>query len=201
MERGAILRILKERKAVSTLAIMFTLALGILIGTLISRGVGAAQKQTKASDAQEIELPSPSQLSSGFSKIAKEVAPAVVNINTESTVKPAAQFRRRGPQGQQQQQQGPGGGGGGQDPFEDFFQKFFDFGPQGQGGAPQQDFKQKSLGSGVVVDKNGYILTNDHVSNKADKIKVKILNDPKLYDAKVVGFDKETDLAVIKIES
>jgi len=182
---------------------MFTLALGILIGTLISRGVGAAQKQSRASDAQELELPSPAQLSSGFSKIAKEVAPAVVNINTESTVKPAAQFRRRTPQGGPQQQ-GPGGGGSGQDPFEDFFQKFFDFGPQGQGGqggAPQQDLKQKSLGSGVVVDKNGYILTNDHVINKADKIKVKILNDPKLYDAKVVGFDKETDLAVIKIEA
>ncbi len=195
MNRGDFLQMIKERKAVSTVAILFTLALGILIGTLISRGVRAAQKQSKSSDAQEIEIPAPTQLSSAFSKITKDIAPAVVNINTESTVKPQTQYHRRTPQGPGGGGQGPGGG---QDPFEDFFQKFFDFGPQG---GQQQEFRQKSLGSGVIVDKNGYILTNDHVINKADKIKVKILNDPKLYDAKVVGFDKETDLAVIKIES
>ncbi|MBI2815844.1 MAG: Do family serine endopeptidase [Acidobacteria bacterium] len=189
MNRRDFLRIVKERKGVSTLAILFTLVLGILIGTLISRGVRAAQKQLKVSEAQELDLPAPAQLSSAFSKITKDIAPAVVNINTESTVRPHIQ--RRGPQ-----PQGPGGGGR-QDPFEDFFQRFFDFGPQG----PQQEFRQRSLGSGVVVDKNGYILTNDHVVNKADKIKVKILNDPKLYDAKVVGSDRETDLAVIKIDS
>jgi len=191
MKTGDFLHTVKERKAVSTLAILFTLALGILIGTLVSRGVRAAQKQTKASDAQELEIPAPIQLSSTFSKISKAIAPAVVNINTESTVKPQTQFHRRAPQGQ------GGGQGGGEDPFEDFFQRFFEFGPQGQ----EQEFKQKSLGSGVIVDRNGYILTNDHVINKADKIKVKILDDPKLYDARVVGFDKETDLAVIKIDS
>ncbi len=186
MRGNDFLQAIKERKAASTLAILFTLVIGILIGTLISRGVRAAQKQSKSSEAQELTIPSPTQLSSTFSKIAKEIGPAVVNINTESTVKPQGQMRRRAPQG---------GGGGGDDPFQDFFQRFFDFGP-GQ----QQEFRQKSLGSGVVVDKNGYILTNQHVVNKADKIKVKILDDPKLYDAKVVGEDQDTDLAVIKID-
>jgi serine protease Do len=192
MNRGDVLHMIKERKAVSTAAILFTLTLGILIGTLISRGVRAAQKQGKATDAQELQIPAPTQLSSIFSKITKEVSPSVVNINTESTVRPQSQFRGRTPQG-------PGGQGpGGQDPFGEFFQRFFDqFG--GQGGPPQE-FRQKSLGSGVIVDKNGYILTNEHVIGKADKIKVKILDDPKLYDAKVVGADKETDLAVIKVD-
>ena len=138
---------MQQRKVISTLAVLLTLAIGILIGTLISRGVRAAQRQAKATDAQTLDLPSPVQLSTVFSKISKEVAPAVVNINTESSVRPQAQAqpRRRNPQGEQQ------------DPFGNFFDRFFDFGPFGQ---QQPELKQRSLGSGVVVDKNGYILTN-----------------------------------------
>ena len=182
-KRKFFVQFLKDRKAVSTLAILFTLSIGILIGTLISRGVGAAQQQSKASEARQIELPSPSQLSTIFSEISDKVAPSVVNINTESTVR--ARSRR------------PQGSPGEPDPF-DFFEKFFDFGPFGQ---QQPEFKQRSLGSGVVVDEKGYILTNHHVVNRADKIKVKLLDDPKLYDAKIVGSDSETDMAVIKIEA
>ena len=179
-------RTLKERRALSTLAVLFTLAIGILIGTLISRGVRAAQ-QAKSTDAQQIELPAPVQLSTIFTKISKEVAPAVVNINTESTMRPTS-GRPRG-----------GGGQGPQstDPF-DLFDRFFNQGPFG--GEPP-DLKQRSLGSGMMVDPKGYILTNNHVVSRADKIKVKIQDDPKLYDAKVVGADTETDLAVIKIDS
>jgi serine protease Do len=83
------------------------------------------------------------------------------------------------------------------DPF-DLFERFFDQGPFGM---EPPDLKQRSLGSGVVVDAKGYILTNNHVVSKATKIKVKILDDPTLYDAKVIGADEETDLAVIKIEA
>ncbi|MBI4464531.1 MAG: Do family serine endopeptidase [Acidobacteria bacterium] len=183
-KRESLVRFFRDRKAVSTLAILLTLAIGILIGTLITRGVGAAQKQLKASDAKQIELPSPVELSTAFTQIAKEVAPSVVNINTESTVRPRVRQRQSPP--------GPG-----TDPF-DFFERFFDFGPFGQ---QQPEFKQRSLGSGVVIDEKGYILTNHHVVNRADKIKVKMLDDPKLYDAKVVGSDQETDMAVIKIEA
>ncbi|MBI4460666.1 MAG: Do family serine endopeptidase [Acidobacteria bacterium] len=176
----------RTRKAVSLAAILATLTIGILFGTLISRGVRASQ--AKASGAQAIELPSPMTLSTTFGKIAKEIAPAVVNINTESSIRPVSRFR----------QMPPGGGQGQQDPFSEFFERFFQFGPQGQE-AP--DLKQRSLGSGVIVDKNGFILTNGHVVNRASKIKVKLLDDPKLYDAKVVGIDRDTDLAVIKIEA
>ena len=173
---------IKERKAVSTLAVLFTLTVGILIGTLISRGVRAARQQSQVSDAQQVELPAPVQLSSIFNTISKEIAPAVVNINTESTVQSRS---RRNPQGQQ-------------DPFGDFFRRFFDFGPQGE---PQREFRQRSLGSGVIIDPKGYILTNNHVVSRADKIKVKMLDDEELYDAKIIGSDSETDIAVIKIEA
>ncbi|OFW00081.1 MAG: peptidase S1, partial [Acidobacteria bacterium RIFCSPLOWO2_12_FULL_54_10] len=177
-----------------------TLSIGILIGTLISRGVGASQNEAKGTDAKQIVLPSPQDLSTTFSKISKVVAPAVVNINTESTVRTISQ-RQRTPQGplnpQGPQRQGPQGQ---QDPFGDFFDRFFQMDPYGQG-QEDPDIKQRSLGSGVMIDPNGYILTNEHVVSRADKIKVKILDDPKLYDARVIGMDKETDLAVIKIES
>ncbi|PYX69025.1 MAG: peptidase S1, partial [Acidobacteria bacterium] len=87
--------------------------------------------------------------------------------------------------------------------FEDFFDRFFG-GPGGQGG-PGGDggsIRERSLGSGVIVDPKGYIVTNRHVVEKADRIRVRLQDDPPtvLHDAKVVGTDQETDLAVIKID-
>jgi serine protease Do len=84
---------------------------------------------------------------------------------------------------------------GNQGPFGDFFERFF--------GSPDmpENFTQRSLGSGVIIDPEGYILTNNHVVGRADKIQVKMQNDPKSYDATVIGSDEETDLAVIKIEA
>ena len=184
MERQ-VLRSLKERRALSTLVIVFTLSIGILIGTLVSRGVRAAQ-QGKAFDAQLLDVPSPVQLSTVFTKISKELSPSVVNINTESTMRAGTRQRMTPPQGQ------------GTDPF-DLFERFFDRG--GPMGIDPPELKQRSLGSGILIDPKGYILTNNHVVSRADKIKVKMLDDPKLYDAKVVGSDSETDLAVIKIEA
>ena len=63
--------------------------------------------------------------------------------------------------------------------------------------------RERSLGSGVIVDSKGYIVTNNHVVEKADRIRVKLMDDPATvtYDATVVGVDKETDLAVIKIDA
>src|SRR5436309_13961236 len=95
--------------------------------------------------------------------------------------------------------------GGGQNPgedenspFGDFFDKFF--GGQGGNGAP---IRERSLGSGVIVDSKGFIVTNRHVVEKADRIRVRLQDDPPgvLHDAKVIGADQETDLAVIKIDS
>jgi serine protease Do len=181
---GRILQAVAKRRGLSTLAILFTLGIGILIGTLVSRGVRAAQEQGKANDAAQIELPNPRDLSTVFSRISDEVSPAVVNINTESSVRASGQRRGQPPEGA--------------DPF-DLFDRFFNFGPFG--GIEPPDLKQRSLGSGVLIDHKGYILTNQHVVSRADRIKVKLLDDPKLYDAKVVGTDNETDLAVIKIDA
>src|SRR6185503_10796580 len=93
-------RSFRERRVLSSLAILFTLAIGILIGTLISRGVRAAQ--SKGTDAAQIEIPAPQQLSTIFSKITKDVSPAVVNINTESSMRSGGSSRQRGGGGGQQ---------------------------------------------------------------------------------------------------
>jgi len=86
-----------------------------------------------------------------------------------------------------------GGPLGPQDPFKDFFERFF-------GDQIPRDFRQQSLGSGFVIDKDGFILTNNHVVENTEEIKVK-LADKREYDAKIVGRDTKTDLALIRIES
>jgi serine protease Do len=190
---------LKSHRWVYSFSIVSTLALGILIGTVVSSGVKGKEGQ-KSSDATPLTVPAPQQLSNAFSQIAKQLGPSVVNINTESTIK--TPHRRRGEQQQSPDDDdnaGPGGGGGGMD---DFFNRFFG-GPGGQGG-PGGDgsIRERSLGSGVVVDAKGYIITNRHVIEKADRIRVRLQDDPPgvQHDAKLIGEDSETDLAVIKIE-
>ena len=175
---------LRRRKWVSLALVSLTLILGIAIGTIVTRTVGALDRSV-APGASPLSIQSPAQLSSAFVQISKAVRPTVVNINTSATVKQPTPRRRRSPRERERQ-----------DPFEEFFERFFE-GPSGPGGGVQQ----RSLGSGIVVDRNGYILTNRHVVERADRIQVKLFNDPKQYKAKVIGSDKETDLAVIKIDS
>ena len=171
----------KDNRPASVLVILLALTVGILIGTIVSSGVRGQEK--KSSDATPLTVPAPRQLSSQFSRIAKDLEPAVVNINTESTIKPT--MRRRGGQGEDED-----------NPFGDFFDKFFG-GPDNSG-----PIKERSLGSGVLVDGKGYIVTNRHVVEKADRIRVRLQDDPPgvQHDAKVIGTDQETDLAVIKID-
>jgi serine protease Do len=178
---------LKANRPAYTLTILATLAVGILIGTVISKGVKGQESKKSSEAPTPLTVPSPQQLSSQFSLIAKQLEPSVVNINTESTIK--SPHRHRGVPDQ--------GGGDDQNPFDDFFDRFFG-GPQQQG-----PIREHSLGSGVVVDPKGYIVTNRHVVEKADRIRVRLQDDPPqmLRDAKVVGTDQETDLAVIKIET
>ena len=193
---------LKKNRFASTLVILATLTLGILIGTVVSAGVKGKEKNPSA-DATPLQVPSPVKMSNQFSQIARQMEPSVVNINTESTIK--------NPHGRRGMQQGPeeGPGGGDEDnPFQDFFDRFFG-GQPGQGGQGGQDgggmgdMRERSLGSGVIVDPKGYIVTNNHVVEKADRIRVKLMDDPATvtYDATVVGVDRETDLAVIKIDA
>jgi serine protease Do len=176
---------LKANRPAYTLTVLVTLTVGILIGTVISKGVKGQER--KSSDATPLTIPSPQKLSNEFSQISKQLEPTVVNINTESTIK--SPHRRRGGGNPAQPDE--------QNPFDDFFDKFFG-GQQGNG-----PIREHSLGSGVIVDAKGYIVTNRHVVEKADRIRVKLMDDPPgvLHDAKVIGSDQETDLAVIKIES
>ena len=178
------------RRHTGMLVVLVAVLAGMVAGPILTRSVSAAIDAANGS-AHQISLPTPVQLSSEFSKITKSMAPTVVNINTESTIKMGSQMRR-GQRGQRGMNPF-----GDQDPFQQFFGQQFNMDPSE--GMPQQNMKQKSLGSGVIVDKDGYILTNNHVVGEADKIQVKIMDDPKMYDAKVIGTDKETDLAVIKI--
>jgi serine protease Do len=116
-----------------------------------------------------------------FADLVEKVKPAVVNISTESTVKvPGSPFNFFF---------GPEEGG----PFGDFFHKFF-------GQIPNRELKQQSLGSGFIIDSDGYIITNNHVVEGAQEITVKLAGG-KEYKAKVVGRDPKTDLALIKISS
>jgi serine protease Do len=194
-QAGGLWQRARAHRFLSTLTIVITLGLGILIGTVITHGVRSQVNAASDEPAQlQVPPPSPSQLSTTFTRVAKELEPAVVNINTESTIRPS---RRRG---------FPGGGGDdngdNQDPFQDFFNRFF--GGQGgpdDGGGSTQGLRERSLGSGVIVDPRGYIITNDHVVKGADRIRVQLQDEPEgqLHDAKVIGTDPETDLAVIKI--
>jgi serine protease Do len=108
----------------------------------------------------------------------KEVSPAVVNISTTQVVK-LDRPRMRNPFGQQ-------------DPFDEFFNNFF--------GRMPKEQKRKSLGSGFIVSPDGYILTNNHVVEKADEVTVTLL-DKEEFKAKVVGSDPKTDIALIKIDA
>jgi serine protease Do len=184
---------LKANRWAYTFTILATLTVGILIGTVVSSGVKGKEGQ-KASDATPLTIPAPQQLSNAFSQISKQLEPSVVNINTESTVKNPHRRRPIRPDPDQEP-----GNGDEDTPFQDFFDKFFG----GQGGPEAGTIRQRSLGSGVIVDSKGYIVTNRHVVEKADRIRVKLMDENPAtpgHDAKLIGMDQETDLAVIKIE-
>ncbi len=192
----------RRQKFLSFSLILFTLAIGVLIGTLVQTGAKAAKEQDVAPDATPLTIPPPVMMQNEFSKIAKRLEPSVVNISTEYIPKkqvtqnrPAPNSRRR-QQPQQDDQQDDNG-------MQQFFQRFFGGGGGGGGGlqfGEPDEGPSAALGSGVVVDKNGYILTNNHVVEKATRIKVKFTNDSTDYPATVIGTDPDTDLAVIHVE-
>jgi serine protease Do len=187
----------KNNRWAYTLTILATLSVGILIGTVVSYGVKGKEAQ-KSSDATPLTVPEPRQLSNQFSQIAKQLEPSVVNINTESTIKNPHRRRLQRP-GPDQDNPGDQGDNDQDNPFQDFFDRFF-----GGPGGDQGNIRQRSLGSGVIVDAKGYILTNRHVVEKADRIRVKLQDESPAtpgHDAKVIGVDAETDLAVIKIDA
>ena len=188
---------LRTQKLLSLTLMLFTLSVGIVIGTLVNSGVKAARDSSTAPDATPLAIPSPVELSNSFSQIAKQVEPSVVNIQTSYGTKPARTSNNNNNRRFRNMPQDPDEDGG----MDDFFRFFGNpFGGGGSGNGPSVQPRGSATGSGVVVDRNGYILTNNHVVDKADRIQVKFTHDSHLYDAKVVGVDAATDLAVVKVE-
>ncbi len=175
----------RRRTILAAALIAATLVLGILIGTLVNGKVSAMRAFTfSGTNAAPLALPDPIPSSNSFSGIVGRVGPAVVNIATTQVMDRKSARKHRQGQGDQD------------DPSEDFFFHFFDGKPDN--GQPQTE---RSLGSGVIVDKQGYILTNNHVVDQATKVQVMIAGDTTKYTAKVIGVDEATDLAVIKIDA
>jgi serine protease Do len=195
----------RRQKYLSITLMVFTLAVGVLIGTVVQTGAKAAKEQVTAPDATPLSVPNPVQLQNSFSKIAKMLEPSVVNISTEYIPKKTNTTSRNNNNRRRQVPQDDDDDNNNGGSMQDFFNRFFG-GPGGPGGGQgfqfgtPQDQPSAALGSGVVVDRNGYILTNNHVVEKATRIKVKFTNDSNEYPATVVGTDQDTDLAVIKID-
>src|SRR6266478_5635011 len=175
----------RRRKILAGVFVAFTLAVGILIGSVVSGRVSAMKSLGfSGTTATALSVPDPVPSSSSFAGIVNRVEPAVVNIATTQVMERKQSSKKRRSQPYDQE-----------DPMQDFFDRFFDGRPDGP---PQAE---RSLGSGVIVDKRGYILTNNHVVEQATKIQVQITGDTTRYTAKVVGVDEDTDLAVIKIDA
>jgi serine protease Do len=187
-------KVMRQQKLLSLSLLLVTLAIGIVIGTLVNTGVHAARGQVAAPDASPLVVPDAVQLGNEFTKLAKKLEPSVVYITADFTPKVS-----ENPHGQGDEEQQGGPGNGNDDGGLDLLKKFFRNGPGGD--LPPKAFKQEQSGTGFVVDKNGYIITNHHVIAKVDHIKVKLHGDDTTeYRARVVGIDPETDLAVIKID-
>ncbi len=123
--------------------------------------------------------PAAAQNPPDFVAMAKQLKPSVVNISTTKMIQPRRPMMP-GPQGQDQL-------------FQDFFEHFF-------GGMQQVPRKERSLGSGFIISKDGYILTNNHVVEGADEVKV-TLDDGRNFEAKVKGLDPKLDVALLKIDA
>ena len=142
----------------------------VMVGLMLGSGLPMVQA-AKNAPVRMVPL--------NFSDLADTVSPAVVHIKVEKTVKASGPAFSQNPFG-------------GNERFKEFFGHQF-------GDQNQPEFKQPAQGSGFIIDKSGYIVTNNHVVEGADKITV-ILKDETQYDAKVVGLDPVTDIALIKVE-
>ncbi len=182
---------MREQKLLSTTLLLATLSIGIIIGTLVNPGVHAARGQNVAPDATPLVVPHALEVGNEFTKLAKKLDPSVVNITAEYT--PKAEVAQGGRRGQPAPDE--------DDDSSDLFKHFF----KGQEETPQQARRREQSGTGFIVDKNGYIITNKHVVSDekgdiVDRIHVKLNGDTSEYRARVIGVDGETDLAVIKID-
>ena len=173
---------MEKKFSLWTVLAVSTLTAVVVVGALAWTGSvrrGAAQDIVVQGDGSPVVKPAAwfQAQPQSFADLAEKVQSAVVNISTSKRVGPRGGIPRFGPQ---------------QDPFDDFFNKFFE-------GMPKEQ-TQRSLGSGFIIDKDGTIITNNHVVSQADDIEVQLSNNKK-YKGKVVGVDEKTDIAVIRIKA
>ena len=183
---------LRRQKMFSASLLVFTLAVVVLLGTVLTTGVSAAKGQAAAPDATPLTVPPMKQIASEFTKLAKMLEPSVVFISTDYTPKQKVTAAPKGRNPHSVPQEGDEDDGGNMDQLRKFFGM-----PFGGDAAPR---KREGSGSGFIVDKNGYIITNFHVVDQADHIVVRLTGDKTKYKAKLIGVDAETDIAVIKID-
>jgi serine protease Do len=169
---------LRKRRTLSLGLLTATLATGILIGTLIDTNVQADPTQSPVTDATPLSIPSPVQITSEFARLAQDIEPAVVFITSEYAPEPR---RRTGAETEEDLE---------------FFQRFF-----GDEFDAEPRRRRPATGSGFLVDPKGYIITNYHVVADAAEVHVKLVDEQTEHTATLVGFDSETDLAVIKIDA
>ena len=124
-----------------------------------------------------------STLPNSFADLVEKLSPAVVNITTTAVVPDREQFNPMVPRGS---------------PFEDFFRDFMEKQPGDQ--QPKRQRRGTALGSGFIISSDGLLVTNNHVIENADEIKIEMLNGDTL-EAKVLGTDPKTDIALLKVES
>ena len=168
---------MEQKKHLKTI-LMALLMVGAMLGFGYGMSTVIQPHNPQAASASTIsETP---MVPANFSDLAEKVRPGVVNIQVVKKVKNVDFGFRGNPSGEQ-------------NPFGDFFGPFF------EGNPPSREYKQQGVGSGFVISQDGYILTNNHVVEDADQIKVKLSNG-KEYEGKVVGRDPKTDLAIVKIE-
>jgi serine protease Do len=159
---------------------------GVAIPILLNKGLPSGERgpsvELSAAEGKLEPLPAippeVNQISEACRAVAKRVKPAVVAVGVSQTVRePAAPF-------------GP----------DDFFRRFFGEPDENGREGPMRRFQRQGLGSGVIIDADGYILTNNHVVAEADEIMVH-LADGREFKAKVIGTDPPTDIAVIQIKA
>lgn len=182
---------IKQPRPLSFALLLSTLIIGIVIGTVINTGVKAdRQHSVIAPDATPLTIPRAEPISNEFTKLTKKVEASVVYIESDYLQKPG----KRGIRHRDIPQDGDDGDAPDSKDPSDMFKRFF-------GSPDQHPFRTEGSGTGFVVDRNGYLITNYHVIENADRIKVRMAGDDTDYRARVVGFDKETDVAVLKIDA
>src|SRR5262249_37509862 len=150
-----------------------------------------------APDATPLVIPKAAALGNDFTALAKKLEPSVVNL----TVEVSGNNANSAISGLFDDDE--------DNDSSDLLRRFFGQGGPGGSGqrgqranpTPQQMPRRSQSGTGFIVDRNGYLITNNHVVKGAEKIRIKVDNDPTEYRGRVIGTDEETDLAVVKIES